>query len=103
MNWTFSVFYQWAGKWFARGTSFWSAPSDRFPLQLVRKEPETIERVSNMVTKNNKRAEKAAKSRVKIGKLQLKKETLKDLTPGKQKQVKGGAAVYDKTHCGGST
>ena len=40
-----------------------------------------------MVTK--KTSEKVAtKSRVKVGKLQLSKE--KDLTPGKQKQVKGG-------------
>jgi hypothetical protein len=65
---------------------------------------QTIERDSNMVTKNDKRNDKAAtKSRVKVGKLQLKKETVKDLTPGKQKQVKGGAVLYDKTHCGGST
>ena len=43
-----------------------------------------------MVTKTKNRDEKAAKSRVKVGKLQLSKETIKDLTPGKQKQVKGG-------------
>ena len=43
-----------------------------------------------MVAKNNKRDEKATQSRVKVGKLQLGKETIKDLTPGKQKQVKGG-------------
>jgi len=47
-----------------------------------------------MVTKNKNQAEKeVTKSRVKVGKLQLKKETIKDLTPGKQKQVKGGRAV----------
>ena len=45
-----------------------------------------------MVTKNKNQGEKeVTKSRVKIGKLQLKKETLKDLTPTQQKQVKGGA------------
>ena len=42
-----------------------------------------------MVTK--KTSEKVAtKSRVKVGKLQLTKQTIKDLTPDKQKQVKGG-------------
>ena len=45
-----------------------------------------------MVTKNKNQAEKeVTKSRVKVGKLQLTKQTIKDLTPGKQKQVKGGA------------
>ena len=44
-----------------------------------------------MVTKNKNREEKAdTKNRVKLGKLQLKKETVKDLSPGKQKQIKGG-------------
>ena len=43
-----------------------------------------------MVTK--KTSEKVAtKNRVKVGKLQLNKETIKELAPGKQKQVKGGA------------
>ncbi len=47
-----------------------------------------------MVTKNKNRDEKAAtKSRVKVGKLQPNEETIKDLTPGKQKQVKGGAPI----------
>ena len=47
-----------------------------------------------MVTKNKNRDDKAArKSRVNVGKLQLSKETIKDLTPGKQKQVKGGARI----------
>jgi len=45
-----------------------------------------------MVTKNKNRDEKeATKNRVKVGKLQLSKETIMDLPPGKQKQVKGGA------------
>lgn len=44
-----------------------------------------------MATKNTNQAVKEVmKSRVKLGKLQLKKETIKDLTPGKQKQIKGG-------------
>jgi hypothetical protein len=48
-----------------------------------------------MVTK--KTSEKAKKRRVKVGKLQLNKETIKELTPGKQKQVKGGAAHIGPT------
>jgi hypothetical protein len=49
-----------------------------------------------MVTK--KTSEKVAtKSRVKVGKLTLNKQTIKDLTPGKQKQVKGGAIVGGQT------
>jgi len=44
-----------------------------------------------MVTKNKNQAEKeVTKSRLKVGKLQLSKETIRDLTPAKQKQVKGG-------------
>jgi len=38
-----------------------------------------------------------AEGRVKLGKLQLGKETIKDLTPGKQKQVKGGVAHANAT------
>lgn len=46
-----------------------------------------------MVTKNNKRDENAAtKSRVKVGKLRPNKQTIKELTPSKQKQVKGGSS-----------
>ena len=42
-----------------------------------------------MVTK--KKSEKSeTNSPVKIGKLQLGKETIKDLRPGQQKQIKGG-------------
>jgi len=49
-----------------------------------------VEKFSSTVTKNNKRDEKAAtKSRVNVGKLQLSNETIKDLTPDKQKQVQG--------------
>ena len=44
-----------------------------------------------MVTKNKNLAEKeVTKSRVKVGKLQLGKETIKDLSPGKQKHIQGG-------------
>jgi len=47
-----------------------------------------------MVTKNKNQAEKeVTKSRVKMGKLQLQKETIKDLAPREQKQIKGGKAV----------
>jgi hypothetical protein len=54
-----------------------------------------VERVSNMVTKNNKRDENAeTKSRVKVGKLRPNKQTIKELTPIKQKQVKGGRGLY---------
>ena len=42
-----------------------------------------------MVTKSNTSGGQK-KSRVKVGKLKLNKETVKDLTGGKQKQVKGG-------------
>ncbi|HEY6120581.1 MAG TPA: class I lanthipeptide [Pyrinomonadaceae bacterium] len=43
-----------------------------------------------MVAKNKNREEKTTKRRVKVGKLELKRETIKDLTPDKQKKVKGG-------------
>jgi len=46
-----------------------------------------------MVAKNKNQAEKEVKSRIKVGKLQLKKETIRDLTPGKQKQIKGGKGI----------
>ena len=54
-----------------------------------------------MVTKNKNQGEKeVTKSRVKVGKLQLSKETIKDLTPDKQKQVKGGKMEqYPQTFC----
>ena len=44
-----------------------------------------------MVTKKKSKGEKEAKKgRVKVGKLKLNKETVKDLTPSKTKQVGGG-------------
>jgi len=59
-----------------------------------------------MVTKNNKRAEKArmkatTKSRIKVGKLKLNKETIKDLTPDNKKGLKGGMAWPSGPDCGG--
>ena len=52
-----------------------------------------------MVAKNKNQAEKeVTKSRVKMGKLHLKKETIKDLTPREQKQVKGGKGIAGCTH-----
>ena len=52
-----------------------------------------------MVTKNKNQAEEeVTKSRVKVGKLQLTKQTIKDLTPGKQKQVKGGVPPPTSTN-----
>jgi hypothetical protein len=50
-----------------------------------------------MVTKNKNQSENAIqKGRVTLGKLQLGKETIKDLTPGKQKEIKGG---FTNTWC----
>jgi len=43
-----------------------------------------------MVSKKTKE-KTPTEGRVKLGKLQLGKETIKELIPGKQKQVKGGA------------
>ena len=44
-----------------------------------------------MVTKSKKTG--AAKGKVKVGKLNLEKETLKDLTTSKKRQIKGGLAA----------
>ena len=44
-----------------------------------------------MVTKSKKTG--AAKGKVKVGKLNLEKETLKDLTSSKKRQIKGGLAA----------
>ena len=49
-----------------------------------------------MVSKKTKE-KTPAEGRLKLGKLQLGKETIKDLTPGDQKQVKGGAANANAT------
>jgi len=45
-----------------------------------------------MVTKKKKKTEDET-SRVKVKKLKLNKETVKDLTSGEQKQVKGGLSL----------
>ena len=51
-----------------------------------------------MVTKNeNHKANEQAKRRTKVGKLQLNKESIKDLTPDQQKRVKGGQIVRGGT------
>ena len=45
-----------------------------------------------MVTKKKSTGkQKAIRGRVKVGKLQLNKETIKDLTGSQRKQIKGGA------------
>jgi hypothetical protein len=44
-----------------------------------------------MVGKTQKTAKATTTGRVKLGKLQLGKETIKDLTTGKRKHIKGGA------------
>lgn len=44
-----------------------------------------------MVTKSKKTG--SAKGRIKVGKLNLAKETVKDLTSSKKRQIKGGAAA----------
>ena len=47
-----------------------------------------------MVTKSeNNKANEQTKPRAKVGKLQLNKERIKDLTPDQQKQLKGGQIV----------
>ena len=55
-----------------------------------------------MVTKTDKNTEQ--KGRVKVGKLKVNKESIKDLTSGEAKKVKGGLAQQVKTcwHCGQS-
>ena len=55
-----------------------------------------------MVTRSKKSAtgaKKQTKGRVKVGKLNLTKETVKDLTASQQKQLKGGVAAKTKL-CG---
>ena len=43
-----------------------------------------------MVTKSKKQGTTEKKRKVKVGELKLNKETVKDLTGGQQKQIKGG-------------
>ena len=57
-----------------------------------------------MVTKNeNHKANEQAKRRTKVGKLQLNKESIKDLTPDQQKRVKGGQIVRGANETKGIT
>ena len=47
-----------------------------------------------MVTKAKNRTESATpKSRINVGKLKLRKETIKDLTSDNKKGIKGGIAI----------
>jgi len=50
-----------------------------------------------MVTKS-KQDTSEKKGRVKVGKLKLNKETIKDLTDSEQKRAKGGIRVADEEH-----
>jgi len=43
-----------------------------------------------MVTKSSKQSTRAKKSKVKVPKLKLKKETVKDLSESDLKKIKGG-------------
>ncbi len=47
-----------------------------------------------MVTKKKSKADEKKKGRVKVGKLNLNKETVRDLTPGEKKQVGGGIGGF---------
>jgi hypothetical protein len=57
-----------------------------------------------MVTKSKKAsaqesAREEQKGRVKVGKLKLNRETVKDLTGGKQKQIRGGELKITLRSC----
>ena len=57
-----------------------------------------------MVTKNKSTDKKEAKKgRVKIDKMKLNKETVKDLTSGEEKMVRGGAAPRENANLTGPT
>ena len=55
-----------------------------------------------MVTKKKRTGAATKKGRVKVGNLNLKKETVKDLSVSKRKQIKGGALALTRVHsiCG---
>ena len=55
-----------------------------------------------MVSKSKKPSTGSKKGRVKVGKLELNKETVKDLTSGEKKGVKGGSVVLTCPQCGAS-
>jgi hypothetical protein len=53
-----------------------------------------------MVTKKKSPNEKAKRGRVKVGKLSLGRETIKDLSPEEKSRIKGGVAKYtDPPRC----
>jgi hypothetical protein len=53
-----------------------------------------------MVIKSKKQTKKQSKgSRVKVGKLELNKETVKNLTRTERKQIKGGQAARTNFSC----
>ena len=49
-----------------------------------------------MVTKTKRSGAATSKSRVKVGNLNIKKETVKDLSSSKRKQIKGGALALSR-------
>jgi len=52
-----------------------------------------------MVTRSKKQnTSEKKKGRVKVGKLKLNKETIKDLTDSEQKRAKGGIRAVDEDH-----
>ena len=53
----------------------------------------------NEIEGRRNRGKSQSKGRVKVGKLNLNKETVKDLTANEQKQLKGGVAARTKK-CG---
>ena len=55
-----------------------------------------------MVTKTKRSGAATSKGRVKVGNLKLEKETVKDLSGSKRKQIKGGALALTRVHsvCG---
>jgi hypothetical protein len=57
-----------------------------------RKLIESLERRKAMVTRNKSKDVQSKEGRVEIGKLKLNRETVKDLTTGEAKDVKGGFA-----------
>jgi len=52
------------------------------------------------MTTNKKESATAKKSRVKISKLPVNEEPVKDLTDKEAEQIKGGEAVIRKVNCG---
>jgi len=55
-----------------------------------------------MVAKKKSTGGKEQRGRVQVGKLNLSKETIKDLSPKEKSRVKGGAATAGSEKCGPS-